>query len=90
MAQAQKKTAVRKRRERKNIEHGSAHICSSFNNTIVTIADLNGNTISWASAGELGSATEAPESPLRLQLRWLLKLQQRQQWSMVSRLLKFS
>lgn len=36
------------------------------------------------------SATEAPESPLRLQLRWLLKLQQRQQWSMVSRLLKFS
>ena len=57
MAQAQKKTAVRKRRERKNIEHGSAHICSSFNNTIVTIADLNGNTISWASAGELGYRT---------------------------------
>ena len=84
MAQAQKKTAVRKRRERKNIEHGSAHICSSFNNTIVSTATR------FHGHQPANSATEAPESPLRLQLRWQLKLQQRQQWSMVSRLLKFS
>ena len=50
-----KKGAVRtKRRERKNIEKGAVHIRASFNNTIVTITDLTGNTISWASAGELG------------------------------------
>ena len=55
MAKAQKKGAVsRKRRVSKNIEKGAAHIRSSFNNTIVTISDLNGNAISWASAGEMG------------------------------------
>ena len=48
------KKVVRKRRERKNIEKGAAHISATFNNTIVTITDVNGNTISWASAGELG------------------------------------
>ena len=51
------KTAKRsrvKRRERKNVEHGIAHIRSSFNNTIVTISDKQGNTLSWASAGQLG------------------------------------
>ena len=68
MAQAQKKTAVRKRRERKNIEHGSAHIYSSFNNTIVTIADLNGNTISWASAGELGYRGSRKSTPFAAQM----------------------
>lgn len=52
MAKAQKKGAARtKRRERKNIEKGQVHIRSSFNNTIVTITDLKGNTIAWASAG---------------------------------------
>ena len=40
------------RRNRKNIDKGAAHIHSSFNNTIVTITDTNGNTISWGSAGE--------------------------------------
>ena len=56
MAKAQKKGASvrRKRRVSKNIEKGAAHIRSSFNNTIVTISDLNGNAISWASAGEMG------------------------------------
>ena len=55
MAKAQAKKAVtRKRRERKNIERGAAHIRSSFNNTIVTITDVDGNAISWASAGGLG------------------------------------
>ena len=45
---------VTRRRDRKNIEKGEAHIHSSFNNTIVTITDDQGNVISWASAGELG------------------------------------
>ena len=49
-----KTTAVRRRRERKNIERGAAHIQSTFNNTIVTITDVQGNAISWASSGELG------------------------------------
>ena len=54
MAKANVKKAGIKRRERKNIDKGSAHIHSSFNNTIVSITDVNGNAISWASAGELG------------------------------------
>ncbi len=48
------KKVVKKRRERKNIEKGAVHIQTTFNNTIVTISDVNGNAISWASAGELG------------------------------------
>ena len=52
---ATKKTASpRKRREKKNIERGVAHIQSTFNNTIVTISDTQGNAVSWASAGEMG------------------------------------
>ena len=43
-----------RRRDRKNIEKGMAHIHSSFNNTIVTLTDAQGNVLSWASAGELG------------------------------------
>ena len=49
-----KNTATRRRRERKNIERGAAHIQSTFNNTIVTITDTQGNAVSWASAGEMG------------------------------------
>ena len=48
------KKVVRKRRERKNVEKGAAHIRATYNNTIVTITDVNGNAVSWASAGELG------------------------------------
>ena len=48
------KKTVKRRRERKNIEKGAAHIQSTYNNTIVTITDVNGNAISWASAGGLG------------------------------------
>ena len=63
---AAKKTAVRtKRRERKNIERGAAHIQSTFNNTIVTITDVQGNTVSWASSGGLnvrGSRTSTPRA----------------------------
>ena len=43
-----------RRRQRKNIEHGVAHIRSTFNNTIVMISDVHGNAISWSSAGALG------------------------------------
>ncbi|MBQ0125712.1 MAG: 30S ribosomal protein S11 [Clostridiales bacterium] len=48
------KKVVRKRRERKNVEFGAAHIRATYNNTIITITDLDGNAVSWASAGELG------------------------------------
>ena len=54
MAQKTTKGTVRRRRERKNIERGAAHIQSTFNNTIVTITDTQGNAISWASSGDLG------------------------------------
>lgn len=60
-----KKVATKKvaRRNRKNIEKGAAHIHSSFNNTIVTITDPQGNTISWASAGELGFKGSKKSTP---------------------------
>ena len=51
---AVKKTVRTKKKDRKNIESGVAHISSTFNNTIVTLTDKNGNAISWASAGGLG------------------------------------
>ena len=54
MAKVTAKKVVRKRRERKNVEKGAAHIRATYNNTIVTITDVNGNAVSWASAGELG------------------------------------
>lgn len=66
MAQA-KKQVIRRRRERKNIENGAAHIQSSFNNTIVTITDLQGNAISWASAGGLGFRGSRKSTPYAAQ-----------------------
>ena len=59
------KTVTRKtpRRNRKNIEKGAAHIHSSFNNTIVSITDVAGNVISWASAGELGFKGSRKSTP---------------------------
>ena len=48
------KKVVRKRRERKNVEKGQVHIRSSFNNTMVTVTDMQGNALSWASSGGLG------------------------------------
>ena len=62
-----KKTVSKKRRERKNIEKGRAHIRSSFNNTIVTITDLNGNALSWASAGEMGFKGSRKSTPYAAQ-----------------------
>ena len=67
MAQAKGKQVVRRRRERKNVEHGAAHIQSSFNNTIVTITDLQGNALSWASAGGLGFRGSRKSTPYAAQ-----------------------
>ena len=65
---ANDKRVVRKRRERKNIEKGAAHICSTFNNTIVTITDVAGNAVSWASAGELGFKGSRNSTPFAAQM----------------------
>ncbi len=65
--QAKKSATVRRRRERKNIEKGSAHIRSSFNNTIITITDLNGNAVAWASAGGLGFKGSRKSTPFAAQ-----------------------
>ena len=69
MAKVQaKKNVTRKRKERKTIEKGQAHIHSSFNNTIVTITDVQGNTISWASSGGLGFKGSRKSTPYASQL----------------------
>ena len=62
-----KKAAVRRRREKKHVERGQAHIQSSFNNTIVTITDASGNTLSWASAGQLGFRGSRKSTPYAAQ-----------------------
>ena len=61
-------TAVRRRRERKNVERGAAHIQSTFNNTIVTITDTQGNALSWASAGGLGFRGSRKSTPYAAQM----------------------
>ena len=63
-----KKVTTRKRRERKNVEKGQAHIHSSFNNTIVTITDVQGNTLSWASSGGLGFKGSRKSTPFAAQM----------------------
>ena len=67
MAQKSTKGTVRRRRERKNIERGAAHIQSTFNNTIVTITDTQGNAVSWASSGELGFRGSRKSTPFAAQ-----------------------
>lgn len=67
MAAQGKKTVSRRRRERKNIERGAAHIQSTFNNTIVTITDVQGNSVSWASAGGLGFKGSKKSTPFAAQ-----------------------
>ncbi|PYZ95630.1 30S ribosomal protein S11 [Alteribacter lacisalsi] len=64
---AKPKTTRSKRRQRKNIESGIAHIRSTFNNTIVTITDPRGNAISWASAGALGFKGSRKSTPFAAQ-----------------------
>ena len=66
-ANAKKASTVRKRRERKNIERGAVHIQSTFNNTIVTVTDTQGNAISWASAGEMGFKGSKKSTPFAAQ-----------------------
>ncbi len=61
------KKVIKKRRERKNVEKGTAHISSTFNNTIVTITDMAGNAISWASAGEMGFKGSRKSTPYAAQ-----------------------
>ena len=67
MAKAAKKV-VKRRRERKNVEKGAAHIRSSFNNTMVTVTDLNGNALSWASSGGLGFRGSKKSTPFAAQM----------------------
>lgn len=64
---ASKKTAAKKR-VKKNIDRGQAHIQSSFNNTIVTLTDAEGNAISWASAGGLGFRGSRKSTPYAAQM----------------------
>ena len=62
------KRTTKKRREKKNIEKGAAHIRSTYNNTIITLTDVNGNAISWASAGELGFKGSKTSTPFAAQM----------------------
>ncbi|HMK65474.1 MAG TPA: 30S ribosomal protein S11 [Thermodesulfobacteriota bacterium] len=67
MAKEVKKT-VKKRKEKKNIPNGIAHIQSTFNNTIITITDPNGNVVAWASAGTQGFKGSRKSTPFAAQL----------------------
>jgi len=63
-----RKVARTKRRDRKNVETGVAHIRSTFNNTMVTITDTQGNVISWSSAGSLGFKGSRKSTPFAAQM----------------------
>ena len=67
MAATKKATQVRCRKELKKVDRGQAHIQSSFNNTLVTITDMNGNAISWSSAGSLGFKGSRKGTPFAAQ-----------------------
>ena len=68
MAKAVKKTVKKKRRERKNIDRGQAHIQSTFNNTLVTLTDMGGNALSWSSAGSHGFKGSRKSTPFAAQM----------------------
>ena len=68
MAKGRKPKRSRKRKQRKKIEHGVAHIRSTFNNTIVMITDVQGNAISWSSAGQLGFKGSRKSTPFAAQM----------------------
>ena len=61
------KKVTKKRRERKNVEKGVAHIRSTFNNTIVTISDMQGNAIAWGTSGEMGFKGSKKSTPYAAQ-----------------------
>ena len=63
-----KRTTRSKRREKKNIERGVAHIKSTFNNTFISITDVDGNSISWSSAGNVGFKGSRKSTPFAAQL----------------------
>lgn len=67
MAQVTAKKVTKKRRERRAVENGAVHIRATFNNTIITITDAEGNAISWASAGELGFKGSRKSTPFAAQ-----------------------
>jgi len=64
----EKQRAAPRRRERKNITAGVAHVTSSFNNTMITISDAQGNTISWSSAGHMGFKGSRKSTPYAAQM----------------------
>ena len=68
MAKPKKKATRVRRRERKNIDRGDAHIQSTVNNTIVTLTDVHGNAISWASSGQLGFKGSRKSTPFASQM----------------------
>ena len=68
MAATKKGAPVRRRKELKKVDKGQAHIQSSFNNTLVTITDMNGNAISWSSAGSLGFKGSRKGTPFAAQM----------------------
>ena len=68
MAKAQKKAVRKKRKERKNVEKGQAHIQATFNNTLVTLTDMAGNALSWSSAGSLGFRGSRKSTPFAAQM----------------------
>ena len=59
---------TRRRKERQNVEHGAAHIQSTFNNSIVTLTDAQGNALSWSSAGALGFRGSRKSTPFAAQM----------------------
>src|SRR3989454_6081758 len=65
---AKPKAKKPRRKEERNISHGQAHIKSTFNNTIVTITDLEGNSLAWASAGNVGFKGSRKSTPFAAQL----------------------
>ena len=67
-AQSKVKKTTRRRKERKNVEHGAAHIKSTFNNSIVTLTDAVGNALSWSSAGALGFRGSRKSTPYAAQM----------------------
>ena len=67
MAAQKKQTTTRNRRELKKVDRGQVHIQSSFNNTLVTVTDMNGNALSWSSAGSLGFKGSRKGTPFAAQ-----------------------
>ena len=63
-----KKSKKPRRREKKNVVHGVAHIQATFNNTIISISDLEGNTLAWASAGNVGFKGSRKSTPFAAQM----------------------